>query len=116
MAHFKVRDDVIWASHIEGDAELQERVMQLRERAVIELEVDGIVGRWQKLKTGRDGRPTNAIKPVGPMREVWKQFQQRRGEIVPIRETQTADRYLASLQSTLTEWDSPEDEEAFRGL
>ena len=116
MAYFKVRDDVIWASHIEGDSDLRERVLQLRERAVIELEVDGIVGQWEKMKVGRDGRPTNAIKPVGPMREVWKQFQQRRGEILPIRETQSADRYLASLQSTLTEWNSPEDEEAFRGL
>ena len=116
MGRLKIRDDVIWISHIEGDEGLRRRVQSLGGGALIELEVGGIVGQWQKMKTGRDGRPTTAIKPVGAMREVWKQFQVRRGEIIPIRETQTADGYLASLRATLSEWDSPEDDEAFRDL
>jgi hypothetical protein len=83
---------------------------------MIDLEVDGIVGPWEKAKTGKDGRPTAAIKPVGPMREIWKRFQARRGEIVAVRETRTADSYLKALSGTLSEWNSPEDEEAFRDL
>jgi hypothetical protein len=50
------------------------------------------------------------------MREIWKRFQARRGEIVKIRETRTADSYLKALSGTLTEWTSPADEEAFRDL
>jgi hypothetical protein len=50
------------------------------------------------------------------MKDIWKRFQARRGEIVTVRETRTADSYLAALQGTLSEWDSPEDNEAFRDL
>jgi hypothetical protein len=50
------------------------------------------------------------------MKEVWKGLQARRGELVEVREVKTADAYLATLSSTMTEWNSPEDEEAFRDL
>ena len=50
------------------------------------------------------------------MKEIWKGLQARRGELVEVREVQTADAYLATLSSTMTEWHSPEDEEAFRDL
>jgi hypothetical protein len=116
MGYLRLKDDVIWASHIEGDDQLRERLKSLRSGGLIELEVAGIVGQWEKMKTGKDGRTTTGVKPIGPMRDVWKRFQQRRGEVIPIRETQTADRYLQSLQETLNEWDNPEDDEAFRGL
>lgn len=116
MAYVKIRDDSVWASHIEGDNALRERILHLPAGASIDLEVDGIVGHWEKAKIGKDGRPTAAIKPVGPMRDVWKRFQKRRGETVVIRETRTADSYLKALSGTLSEWNSPEDEEAFRDL
>ena len=116
MPYVKIRDDSLWASHIEGDNALRERIVRLPAGASIELEVDGIVGQWEKAKIGKDGRPTSAIKPVGPMRDIWKRFQVRRGEIVAIRETRTADSYLAALRRTLSEWDSPEDNEAYRDL
>jgi hypothetical protein len=112
----KIRDDSLWASHIEGDSVLRERIANLPAGAIIDLEVDGIVGNWEKAKIGKDGRPTVAIKPVGPMREIWKRFQARRGEIVVIRETRTADSYLKAVSGTLSEWDSPDDDEAFRDL
>jgi hypothetical protein len=50
------------------------------------------------------------------MKLVWKQFQARRKEVVEIREVKTADSYLAALSDTLSEWNSPADEEAFRDL
>ena len=116
MGYVKISDDILWTKNIEGDSSLRDRIVKLQAGAIIDLEVDGIVGRWEKAKSGKDGRPTAAIKPVGPMREIWKRFQSRRGEIVEVRETRTADSYLEALTGTLSEWNSPEDEEAFRDL
>jgi hypothetical protein len=107
---------MVWATQIEGDLDLKERIKMLPAGASIDLEIDGVVGHWEKARTGKDGRPTAAVKPVGPMREIWKRFQARRGEIVAIRETRSADSYLKALSETLNEWESPEDEEAFRAL
>jgi hypothetical protein len=116
MGYVQIKDDLLWAKQIEGDNELKERITRLPAGKTIDLEIDGVVGHWEKAKTGRDGRQTAAVKPVGPMREIWKRFQARRGEIVPIRETRTADSYLAALTGVMTEWNSPADEEAFRDL
>jgi hypothetical protein len=116
MGYVRISDDILWAKQIEGDSALRERIANLPPGDLIDLEIDGIVGHWEKAKIGKDGRPTAAIKPVGPMREIWKRFQARRGDIVVIRETRTADNYLKSLSATLSEWDSPEDDEAFRDL
>ncbi len=116
MGQLKITDDMIWAKQIEDDPSLKERVLNLSPGALIELEVGGVCGRWAKANAGRDGRPTNAIKPVGIMKDVWKDFQSRRGEYVSVRQTQLADTYLSSLNTTLSEWNSPEDEEAFRDL
>jgi len=116
MGYVKIRDDLLWAKQIEGDKELRERILNLPAGATIDLEVDGIVGHWEKAKTGKDGRATEAVKPVGPMREIWKRFQARRGEIVRVTATRTADSYLKALSETMSEWNSPEDDEAFRDL
>jgi len=116
MAFIEISDDSIWAKQIEGGKALKDRILSLAPGEVIELEVDGIVGRWEKMREGRDGRPTMGIKPVGPMKEVWKQLQARRGDVVEVRQVRTADAYLAALSETMTEWQSPEDEEAFRDL
>jgi hypothetical protein len=116
MAHLQIRDNAIWFKHIEGDERLRERILRLRQGATIDLEVDGVVGRWVKMQDGKDGRSTDGLRPVGPMREVWKGMQARRGAVVPIRAIVSADAYLDSLRPLLSEWDSPEDDEAFRDL
>jgi hypothetical protein len=116
MAYVEICDDAMWASQIEGGKALKDRILSLAPGEVIELEVDGIVGRWERMRNGTDGRPTKGIKPIGPMKEVWKRLQSRRGEVVEIREVRTADAYLAALSNTLSEWNSPEDEEAFGDL
>jgi hypothetical protein len=116
MGHVKIKDDALWATHIEGDDRLRDRLLKLPSGASVDLEVDGIVGRWVKMKDGKDGRPTPGLRPIDRMQRVWKSFQARRGDIVTIRETRTADSYLEALRGTLSEWNSPEDEEAFRDL
>ena len=116
MGYLKIADDILWAKQIEGDSELRERIINLPAGNTIDLEIDGIVGPWEKARIAKDGRPTAAVKPIGPMREIWKRFQARRGEIVKVRETRTADSYLKAIGETLTEWNSSADEEAFRDL
>jgi hypothetical protein len=117
MAYVTIRDDTVWASHIEGGVALRNRIKSLAAGEIIELEVDGIVGAWEKTRVGKDGRQQQSVKPIGNMKTVWKQFQARRGEVVQIREVRTADSYLAAISDTLAdEWNSPEDEEAFRDL
>ena len=116
MAYVAIRDDTIWANHIEGGKALKDRIISLAPGEVIELEVDGIVGTWEKTRLGKDGRPQQSIKPIGNMKKIWKIFQSRRREVVAIREVRTADAYLEALSNTLSEWNSPEDEEAFRDL
>lgn len=116
MAYVAIRDDTMWANHIEGGKALKQRILSLAPGEVIDLEVDGVVGSWEKTRVGKDGRPQQSIKPIGNMKAVWKRFQTRRGEVVAIREVRTADAYLAALSDTLSEWNSPEDEEAFRDL
>src|ERR1043166_356463 len=117
MAYVTIRDDPLWASHIEGGAVLRERIKALPAGEIIELEVDGIVGTWEKTRVGRAGRAQKSRKPIGNMKKVWKRFQARRGEVVKIREVRTADSYLAAVSDTLAEeWNSPEDEEAFHDL
>jgi hypothetical protein len=116
MAYVTITDDSIWAKQVEGGKALKQRILSLSPGDVIELEIDGIVGTWEKMRHGRDGRSTTGIKPIGPMKEIWKAFQSRRGQVVEVREVRTADSYLAALSETLSEWNSPEDEEAFRDL
>ena len=117
MAFVKIRDNNLWPSHIEGGGALQQRIISLEPGQVIELEVDGVIGAWEKTRVGKDGRAQQAIKPIGQMKKVWERFQARRDQVVEIREVRTADAYLAAVSGLLaTEWNSPEDEEAFRDL
>ncbi|MDP1729615.1 MAG: hypothetical protein Q8L54_00230 [Devosia sp.] len=116
MAKVKIRDNSIWLNHIEGDRPLRERLQSMKPGQIVDLEVDGIVGRWERMKNGRDGRPTPGIKPIEAMRDVWKRMQSQRGRVVDLRAVRTADSYLAALTPLLSEWDSPEDEEAYRDL
>jgi hypothetical protein len=116
MATTKINDDAIWVKNIDGDSHLRERLIGLRPGQVIDLEVDGVVGKWERMRTGKDGRPTLGIKPIAEMRSVWARLRRQGQKTVGIREVVAADTYLASLTPLLSEWDSPEDEKAFRDL
>jgi hypothetical protein len=117
MGKVRIRDDAIWAKHIEGDPRLAERIKAMSEGQPIDLEVNGIVGRWQRMRDGKDGRPTLGIKPIAEMKDVWARFRREAsGKVVDVREVRIADSYLASVEMTLSEWDSPEDETAYRDL
>lgn len=116
MAKTRINDNSIWVRHIEEDQKLCDRINKMKPGELVDLEVDGIIGKWERMRDGKDGRPTYGIKPVAEMREIWKQMQRRRNEFVKMREVVSADTYLASLAPTLSEWNSPEDEEAYSDL
>ena len=112
----QITDVAIWFKHIEGER-LRERLKNLSDNEQISLEADGVVGAWIRMKTGRDGRPTDAIRPQGRMKLVWSDwFKKRKGELIPLREVKVADNYLSNVATLFPEWESPEDEEAFRDL
>ncbi|MEX0627390.1 MAG: hypothetical protein WEB63_04765 [Cucumibacter sp.] len=116
MSTTRINDDAIWITRIEGNPALQDRLAALKPGELLDLEIDGIVGKWQRMRDGRDGRPTLGIKPVAEMREVWARMRKKPGRQVAVREVVTADSYLAALGPALAEWESPEDERAYRDL
>lgn len=113
----RVEDHFIWFKHVHDD-QLLERLTNLRDEEAINLEAGGRVGRWKRMKTGKDGRRTDAIRPEGEMKEIWNNwFRTDKGKAVEVREVVIADDYLAAGSRLFaSEWNSPEDEEAFRDL
>jgi hypothetical protein len=116
LGYVRLNDDAIWATRIEGDDSLRKHLLDLPAGASVELEVDGTVGTWVKMKDGKDGRPTAGIRPVGPMRDTWRAMQARRGEFLRIRRAANVASSLREMRSLFEEWDTPEDEEAFGDL
>ncbi|MGU3539117.1 hypothetical protein [Methylobacterium sp. A54F] len=117
MATMIIRDDVVWARHIEGDPELARRIRALPADDAIVLRIDGQPVRFRKMRNGRDGRPTDGVKPDPAFSEFWKAILSRRGAMITVEaEAGSADPYLLSLSATLSEWNSPEDAAAYDGL
>lgn len=113
----EIRDDVIWARHLTASPEIYEAVLRMSDEDIIRLSVDGIVGDWARMRTGKDGRPTLGIKPVGAMAEVWKRMQSRRGDRVRLAlPGDEADPWMKIADIAFEEWYSAEDEEAYGDL
>ena len=113
QAEVKITDHVIWFKHLHP-SHLAKRLEALEPGSEVILEVGNIVGQWERMSNGSDGRKTNAIKPVEPMKAIWNQwFSSRRGQKVILREVNPADDYLGAAVPLFSEWNSPEDEEAF---
>ena len=91
MSVVEIRDYSLWPKHIHGNEVLKERLVNLDEGELIELVVDGVRGMWKKMDIGKDGRPTPGIKALGIAREHWHGLQNRRGDLVNIKEVRRAD-------------------------
>ncbi len=112
----EITDYVVWFKHLHTKS-LLEKLKAIPANGEVSLETDGVVGRWQRMANGNDGRPVFGIKPVGAMKSVWGEwFKNRKGEKVEIREARLADDYLAAASPLFSEWAGDEDEEAFRDL
>jgi hypothetical protein len=68
----EVRDSVVWIKHISGSNNLVDQMNSLEAGEQIELEIDGETGIWERMRDGKDGRPTYGIKPVGPAKDMWE--------------------------------------------
>jgi hypothetical protein len=112
----EISDVAIWFPHVHAPV-LAKRLYALQPEEEVTLEADGVIGKWRRMKTGKDGREVVGIKPVGAMKAVWGDwFKNRKGERIEVREVTIADDYLAAATPLFSEWASPEDEEAFRDL
>lgn len=115
--NMEVRDDVIWFKHLREHQAILAAVQGLAEGQAIMLKVDGVVGKWVRMRSGKDGRPTFGIKPEGAMAKTWAGMQKRRGQFVNIElDGRQADPFLVMADKTFVEWYSAEDEEAYRDL
>lgn len=124
-AETTVRDVVVWTKHLHGDQALTQQLAELRGGEQIELLVEGVRGFWRKMSDGRDGRPTNGLRPVGRMQAFWSElYQSRRGDAVrielphddPRRKptlyppiARTAEERKAALQALMTAEGRPSD-------
>jgi hypothetical protein len=120
MAYMTIRDNALWAKHIDGDPQVAERILRLPQNAPITLLIDATPVRFRKMRDGADGRPTPGLRPadVGAKR-FWDAMQGRRGETVHVdlaERVAANDPQLASLSALLSEWDSPEDAAAYDRL
>ena len=119
MGRMMIRDNAIWAAHIHDGPEIVNRIRALPEDRPIKLVLDGKPVLFLKMRNGRDGRPTQGLKPAPDFKPYWDAMQQRRGEVVEVRLDGTVpiiDPYLASISGLLTEWNTPEDGQAYDGL
>ncbi|MCO8144624.1 hypothetical protein NHN26_05240 [Rhodovulum tesquicola] len=116
IAHTKVEDVTMWFKHVDSAA-LRARLEALDSEEEIALEVQNVVGRWRRMRTGRDGRRVNGLRPVGPMKDVWLGwFETEKGKVVTVRTVTMADDFSGAASALMVEWTSPEDEAAFAGL
>jgi hypothetical protein len=119
MGYMVIRDNAIWAKHVEGDPELVRRILALPANAPITLVIDDTPVRFRKMRDGADGRRTRGLRPDESSKAFGDALQERRGETVSIsleQKLRTVDPYLSSLEPLLSEWNSPEDAEAYDGL
>ena len=90
MAAVTVNGDVLWIKQLHGDSRLRERLGALPGGEDVELIVDGVQGHFQKMRDGKDGRPTQGLAPRGRMQAFWRGLlETRRGEDVPVLEPQS---------------------------
>lgn len=116
MVTFLNNDDNIWLKHISADQDTMALLRQLPGGARLDLEIEGVRGEWIRTKDGKDGRPTYALRPIGKTADFWKSMKSRRGQYLEMRIINPRDSYLESVGTTLTEWNSPEDEKHFNDL
>jgi hypothetical protein len=116
MERLEIADVAIWFKHVHAK-DLLEKLHSLEPEGEILLSVDQVIGRWCRMKTGKDGRPVHAIRPVGPMRLVWNDwYKSRKGERVEVQAVSLADDFLSATASLMSEWSSDDDESAFHDL
>lgn len=116
MSYITVRDDAIWARHVE-DPEVRDRIRTLPENQPLQLLVEGTLVRFVKMRDGKDGRPTDGLRPADEeAHRFWRAMQARRGERIRVALPEASGTLLTSIGALLSEWDSEEDAIAYDRL
>ena len=109
MATMIIREAVLRPQHIEGDPSLSDAIRGLAPDAAMVLRLEGRPVRFRRAANGLEPEPMDAA--------FWRSLQMRRGTMITVeRDAPAPDPYLLSLTASLTEWNSPEDAEAYDGL
>lgn len=78
MATVEVKDRVLWTKHIHGDARLRGTIEALAAESTIELNVDGQVGLWRKMKANAlTNAATPGLQPIGNAKILWGELFKR---------------------------------------
>ncbi len=66
----------------------------------VRLDVDGVIGVWEKMRDRPAGDPTPGLKPVGPVAAHWRRlFEKRRGALVDIKVVITAGEMIERTEA-----------------
>jgi hypothetical protein len=86
MGLVEINDVVIWAKSVYEYPALRARIIEAPPETIIPLEIDGVIGNWIKMNDGRDGRPTNGIKPTKTTKKPWGEIRKQKwGTLVSVR-------------------------------
>jgi hypothetical protein len=64
MATLLNNDNLIWLKHIKADANVLALLNQVPAGTKLKFEVAGVVGDWERMKDGKDGRRTPGSSPL----------------------------------------------------
>ena len=71
MVKAKLSDQCLWIAHVE-DGSVRQALASLHPGATVSLLVDGEPIAFQRMATGKDGRPTSGFNPVGKGEAIWR--------------------------------------------
>lgn len=100
----EVTDVCIWTKQI-SDTALSDKLQNLQQGNIVVLEIEGVVGYWEKMKDGKDGRATNGFKPFDDTTNThWQNiYTERKGEkvsVVPLSESEILKRFREAVTET----------------
>jgi len=102
--------DVVLIDEIVGDAALQLCLRALRIGEGIDLDAGGTFGRWERTVARRaDGSTAEAIRPVGPTQDAWRELRAQGTGPVEIH-VLADDIGLAGFGQRFLIWDLPENQ------
>jgi hypothetical protein len=71
MSSVRVEDFCLWPAHIEGNPELQSKLINLSDGEIVILRVGRASGAFVKMKQGKNIDPTPGLKPACDASKAW---------------------------------------------
>jgi hypothetical protein len=90
MGTVRITDVMIWAKQIEGDDELVALINCMEPHLLIELEINGFKGFWQKTNQNPEHQTGHALKPRDCVKQYWKILRSQGQKTAEIRQVKPA--------------------------